>query len=133
MKWTISSGPAFLASCAAALLLSASALAYDQKAKGDADKTKAKAEYSERESGKYAKKTREGATDTPITMAVKSRLMMSPATAGLDIKVEAEGDVVTLRGEVASDEAREQAELIAMNTHGVETVRNRLEVNSGGD
>ena|GEM_PF-6245691 len=39
--------------------------------------------------------------------------------------------VVTLWGESESDEACEQAGLIALNTHGVETVRNRLEVNSG--
>lgn len=131
MKWNISNGSALVASCAAALLLSASALAHDHKAKSDADKAKAKAEYSERKSGEYAKETREGAADTTLKTAVKSRLMMSPHTADLDIKVEAEGDVVTLRGEVESDEAREQAELIALNTHGVETVRNRLEVDSG--
>jgi hyperosmotically inducible periplasmic protein len=131
MNWSVLKRPSLLLSCVAALLLAGPAMADgDKKAKSYSDK--AKAESSERKSGDYAKRAKESAADATLTAAVKSRLMMSEHTAGLDIQVESDGDIVTLKGEVESEEVREHAELIAMNTHGVDAVDNRLEV-SGGD
>lgn len=71
-----------------------------------------------------------GMSEAAITTRVKTRLLTSDNTSGLAISVETEGDVVTLSGEVDSDEERDLAELIARNTSGVADVRNRLEVNN---
>jgi hyperosmotically inducible periplasmic protein len=70
-------------------------------------------------------------SEAALTTRVKTRLLASDNTSGLAISVETEGDVVTLTGEVESDEERELAELIASNTSGVSDVRNRLRVNDG--
>jgi hyperosmotically inducible periplasmic protein len=75
-----------------------------------------------------AKRLKDGATDAAITAAVKSRLLVSTNTSGLAISVQTTNDVVTLSGEVETEEERELAELIAANTAGVKDVENRLEV-----
>lgn len=134
MNWNSSSRPALLLSCAAALMLSASAMAdQDKKTKSYGDETKA--ESSEKESGKFTDRMREGARDAAeatgeaaVVSAVKTRLMMNEHTKARDIKVEADGDVVTLSGDVESEDERELAEMIAANTHGVEEVDNRLRI-----
>ncbi len=77
-----------------------------------------------------AKRVIDGASDAAVTAAVKSRLLVSRHTSGLDIKVEADDNVVTLSGEVDSDDERELAELIAANTLGVIDVNNQLRVNN---
>ena len=69
--------------------------------------------------------------DTTTTAAVKTKLIGNSNTAGLDIKVETTGDVVTLSGTVASDEERQLAEEIARNTGDVRDVRNELLVDNG--
>jgi osmotically-inducible protein OsmY len=75
----------------------------------------------------------QGANDATVTMHVKSRLLASENTSGLQIDVDTSESVVTLSGEVDSDTARELAELIAANTPGVSSVRNELEVEAGND
>ena len=70
------------------------------------------------------------ADDARITATVKSRLLGSENTAGLQINVDTDGQVVTLEGDVSDDAERELAELIAANTAGVENVRNQLNVKS---
>ena len=70
------------------------------------------------------------ASDTAVTAQVKSRLLVSDNTSGLDINVSTKNDVVTLEGEVDSDTERELAGLIAGNTTGVAEVNNKLKVKS---
>jgi osmotically-inducible protein OsmY len=65
---------------------------------------------------------------SPLASAVKTRLQFNEYTADLDIRVEADGDVVILRGDVPTDEKRELAETIAANTLGVDEVDNQLRV-----
>lgn len=66
--------------------------------------------------------------DATITAAVKSKLLWDNNTEGLDIKVDTDDGVVTLKGDVASEANKDLAEQIARNTHGVQKVDNRLEV-----
>jgi hyperosmotically inducible periplasmic protein len=68
----------------------------------------------------------QGATDAALTARVKSRLLASENTSGLQIGVDTTESVVTLSGEVASDTERELAGLIAANTPGVSSVNNEL-------
>jgi len=68
------------------------------------------------------------ADDARITATVKARLLASENTAGLDINVDTDEQVVTLEGNVNDDTERELAELIAANTSGVKDVRNELTV-----
>lgn len=99
--------PSLLVSFAAALLLSVSAIA-DDKAAGV---TKADDKQL-----------------SPLASAVKTRLQFNEYTSDLDIRVEADGDVVILKGDVPTQEKRELAETIASNTLGVEEVDNQLNV-----
>lgn len=69
------------------------------------------------------------ADDARITATVKARLLASDNTAGLQIDVDTDGQVVTLEGDVDDDAERELAGLIAANTSGVKDVRNQLDVN----
>lgn len=76
----------------------------------------------------FVDRIRNGASDAALTARVKTRLLTSRNTSGLAIKVESDGNVVTLSGEVKSDAERDLAEMIATNTSGVADVRNRIEV-----
>jgi hyperosmotically inducible periplasmic protein len=67
--------------------------------------------------------------DATTTAAIKSKLLASPNTKGLQIDVDTADDVVTLSGSVASEQERDLAEEIARNTGDVEDVRNLLIVN----
>lgn len=73
----------------------------------------------------------ESVDDAALTARVKSRLLASENTSGLQIDVDTAGSVVTLSGQVESETARELAGLIAANTPGVSSVRNEL--NAGND
>jgi len=66
--------------------------------------------------------------DARTTAAVKSRLLIEDATQGLKIDVSTFDHVVTLRGEVRSDEERRLAEQIARNVEEVRRVQNELQV-----
>jgi osmotically-inducible protein OsmY len=107
MNWKIFKLPSLLVSITAALLLSVSAIAGD-KASGA---TKADDKQL-----------------SPLASAVKTRLQFNEYTSDLDIRVEADGDVVILKGDVPTQEKRELAETIASNTLGVEEVDNQLSV-----
>ena len=75
-----------------------------------------------------AERVSQGASDMALTARVKTRLLASDNTSGLDIKVSTDDSVVVLEGEVESDAERELAEMIAANTSGVEEVENKLRV-----
>lgn len=66
--------------------------------------------------------------DATITAAVKSKLLWSKHTEGMDTKVVTRNGKVTLNGHVATQQAKQQAEKLAKNTDGVRSVENRLQV-----
>lgn len=66
--------------------------------------------------------------DATMTSMVKSKLLLSPRTKALNIKVKTVNNVVTLEGDVATLEEKETAEKVAIKTAGVSTVRNYLTV-----
>lgn len=68
--------------------------------------------------------------DATLTAEVKMKLLANGNTEGLDINVDTQGSVVTLHGQVASDEKKALAGEIAANVSGVADVINRLEVRS---
>jgi sporulation protein YlmC with PRC-barrel domain len=76
------------------------------------------------ESAAYAAK--ETSQDAALTTKVKTALSLSKRIPASLINVDSEGDVVTLRGEVPSDQVRELAESIARDVPGVAEVHNHL-------
>src|SRR5262245_4057188 len=75
----------------------------------------------------YAMK--ETSEDVALTAKVKSALALSSQVDARNVKVQSLGGVVTLRGEVGTQEERALAEWIARNTVGVTAVRSELAVN----
>ena len=67
-------------------------------------------------------------TDATQTAKVKTKLLASGNTDGLKIDVDTRNGIVTLSGEVDSDEERDLAEKIASNTDGTRSVVNQLTV-----
>jgi hypothetical protein len=74
----------------------------------------------------YAMK--ETSLDATLTTKVKAALALSKRIPANEINVDSEDHVVTLRGEVPSEEIRELAQTIARDTPGVRFVRNHLYV-----
>lgn len=68
--------------------------------------------------------------DASITATVKSKLLWSKNTEGLDINVDTAMGKVTLSGDAESDDAKALAATMAANTRGVVSVDNRLVVDS---
>lgn len=66
--------------------------------------------------------------DATTTAAVKSKLVANAETKGLEIDVDTYEDVVTLSGRVQSDQVKDLAASIAMNTGDVRDVHNNLVV-----
>lgn len=66
--------------------------------------------------------------DTWITTKIQSRYFVDDLVKGGDIDVTTSGGVVTLSGQVESDEARQRAEALAKQTSGVSRVDNKLTV-----
>jgi osmotically-inducible protein OsmY len=64
-----------------------------------------------------------------LTARIKSQLLLNGNTAGLDINVDSNDGVVTLSGEVDSEQEKELAVRIAENTNGSKSVNDRLLVN----
>ena len=68
--------------------------------------------------------------DATITTAVKSKLLWSKHTEGMDTKVVTHNGKVELSGTVATQQAKQQAEKLAKNTDGVRSVSNQLLVSN---
>jgi osmotically-inducible protein OsmY len=66
--------------------------------------------------------------DTWIYTKIEGKLAGRSAASALKIHVDVNGDQVTLRGEVNSDAAKQEAEQIARETEGVRRVNNLLRV-----
>lgn len=71
--------------------------------------------------------------DATTTANVKTRLIANQHLSGLDIDVDTKDSVVTLTGDVSSDQARQLAGLIAKNTPEVRDVRNQLQIADASD
>jgi osmotically-inducible protein OsmY len=72
----------------------------------------------------------ERVSDATTTATVKSKLLWNRHTSGMSINVDSRDGVVTLEGEVASEDARETAERLAANTDGVRSVSNNIRVDA---
>ncbi len=66
--------------------------------------------------------------DAAITAKVKAKLAGDPDVAALNIDVDTLNGVVTLSGEVRSDDARREAEHLARTTSGVKRVVSNIVV-----
>jgi hyperosmotically inducible protein len=69
--------------------------------------------------------------DSAITAAIKTELIKEPALKALKIDVNTVNGEVTLRGEVADQAARANAERIALSSSGVVKVNNLLRIAPG--
>jgi osmotically-inducible protein OsmY len=70
-------------------------------------------------------------SDTAVAGKVKSALSLSKRLAGFDIGVKSDGGVITLTGEVSSEDAKSLASEIAKDTSSVKDVKNNITVNAG--
>ncbi len=84
---------------------------------------------------KAAEKTKEGAkragkelSDSWITLKTKLALLADEKVSSTDVHVTTKGGVITLRGKVATDEAKQAAEADAMKIDGAKKVVNQLVV-----
>lgn len=80
------------------------------------------------EAGKRRQEFVSWVDDATTTATVKSKLIGNRNILARDINVDTEGDIVTLRGNVGSNEERQLAEQLARNTEDVNDVRNELKV-----
>jgi hyperosmotically inducible protein len=71
----------------------------------------------------------EGSKDAATTARVKTAFALSKRVSAFDINVDSHLGVVTLNGQVPSEEVKEIAAVIARDTSGVTEVRNQLTVN----
>jgi osmotically-inducible protein OsmY len=71
--------------------------------------------------------------DATVTNRLQAKYFLDPTIKGRRIQVDTQGGIVTLRGEVASDNERAQALLLARTTEGADRVEDALTVNAGID
>jgi hyperosmotically inducible protein len=71
--------------------------------------------------------------DATVTSRIQAKYFLDPTIKGRRIQVDTQGGIVTLRGEVASDNERAQALLLARTTAGAERVEDALTVDAGID
>jgi hyperosmotically inducible protein len=71
--------------------------------------------------------------DATVTSRIQAKYFLDPTIKGRRIQVDTQSGIVTLRGEVASDNERAQALLLARTTEGAERVEDALTVNAGID
>lgn len=68
------------------------------------------------------------AADSSITAKVKSKFIADKYVDAFDINVDTHAGVVTLHGDVSNTVAREQAEKLARNVDGVQSVDNQIRI-----
>lgn len=71
---------------------------------------------------------RDKVMNATLTARIKSRLLVNDNTGGMSIDVDSRDGVVTLSGEVDSEQEKELAMQIASNTEGTTSVNNQLTV-----
>ena len=69
--------------------------------------------------------------DATVTSRIQAKFFLDDTIKGRRIEVDTQNGIVTLRGEVASDNERAQALLLARTTEGAERVEDALTVNAG--
>ena len=67
-------------------------------------------------------------SDDALVDQVRLRLTKDPAVNGGALTVDAKNAVVTIRGKVRTERARQKAEKLAMKVKGVKSVDNQLKV-----
>ena len=70
------------------------------------------------------------ADDATVTSRIQAKFFLDQTIKGRRIDVDTQRGIVTLRGDVASDNERAQALLLARTTEGVERVEDALTVNA---
>ena len=73
------------------------------------------------------------ADDTTVTSRIQAKFFLDPEIKTRRIDVDTQDGVVTVRGDVASDNERAQALILARTTAGVERVEDALTVNPAID
>jgi osmotically-inducible protein OsmY len=73
------------------------------------------------------------ADDAAVTSRIQAKFFLDPGIKMRRIDVDTQGGIVTLRGDVASDNERAQALILARTTEGVERVEDALAVNPAID
>jgi osmotically-inducible protein OsmY len=68
--------------------------------------------------------------DATLTATVKSKLLWSSITQGMNVDVDSQDGVVTLKGRAQSPEAKEVAGNLATNTDGVVSVNNLISISA---
>lgn len=81
--------------------------------------------------GSVLRSARTSSQDAATSSAVRTAFFLSKQVSPFDVRVEADQGVVTLRGDVPSDQIRQVAAAIAQDTSGVKQVINNLAVNPG--
>ena len=71
--------------------------------------------------------------DASVTSRIQAKFFLDPGIKTRRIDVDTQGGVVTLHGDVASDNERAQALILARTTQGVERVEDALTVNPAID
>ena len=71
--------------------------------------------------------------DAAVTSRIQAKFFLDPGIKTRRLDVDTQGGVVTLRGDVASDNERAQALILARTTEGVERVEDALSVNPAID
>jgi osmotically-inducible protein OsmY len=66
--------------------------------------------------------------DQAVVATVQMNLKTDPELAVAGLKVEAENDLLVLRGTVPNEAAKKRAEEIAKKTHGIEKIANHIDV-----
>jgi osmotically-inducible protein OsmY len=95
---------------------------------------KAKAEMARTgDNSKERQGFKQSVLNATLTARIKSQLLVNGNTAGMDINVDSSDGIVTLSGQVASDQERELAVRIAENTNGAKSVNDRLIVAEAED
>ncbi len=83
-------------------------------------------EKAGRELDETAQKVGEAISDGAITAQVKGALALNKNIDAMQVNVDTADGVVTLRGTVATEEARQDAERLARDVRGVKQVVNHL-------
>jgi hyperosmotically inducible periplasmic protein len=86
-----------------------------------------------RETAAAVDKAGDAISDSRITMTVQSKYFASNEVKGHEIDVDTDHSVVTLKGKVDSENARQQAVQIARGVDGVTRVEDQLTISSDGD
>ena len=75
-----------------------------------------------------ANKAERAMSDASLTTKIKAKMALDDSIKALDVNVDTDGTIVTLRGTVGSEAQRERAVRLARETEGVTQVVDRLQI-----